>query len=182
MYVLFLCYLTMAFSSFSREADKMSISPSRIHPFQCCRGLIGQGEQLQFSVLIFLTIQLKQEQIVLERTARLNLDHCRGDVGDGWSSARGQIFRMINCKRPDPPDNNNNNNWGNAQEVLADLKIIQIAPSGLFWSSLVSSWPLSLSWSWTWTLSQSWEFLALALHVAPITFIVVIVIVVAVNT
>ena len=61
MYVLFLCYITMAFSSFSREADKMSISPSRIHPFQCCRGLIGQGEQLQFSVLIFLTIQLKNK-------------------------------------------------------------------------------------------------------------------------
>ena len=61
----------------------MSISPSRIHPFQCCRGLIGQGEQLQFSVLIFLTIQLKQEQIVLERSARLNLDHGRGDSGDG---------------------------------------------------------------------------------------------------
>ena len=63
----------------------MSISPSRIHPFQCCRGLIGQGEQLQFSVLIFLTIQLKQEQIVLERTARLNLNSWPLSLSWSWT-------------------------------------------------------------------------------------------------
>ena len=49
----------------------------------------------------------QQEQIVLVRSARLNLDSGRGDkgdVGEGWSFARGRFLWMIICNRPDPPD------------------------------------------------------------------------------
>ena len=51
--------------------------------------------------------RVKQEQIVLERSARLNLDPGRGDKGDGddvWSFVRDQSLQMIICKRPDPQD------------------------------------------------------------------------------
>ena len=41
--------------------------------------------------------RVKQVQIVLERSARLNLDHGKGDKGCGGG-------QMIICKRPDPPD------------------------------------------------------------------------------
>ena len=57
---------------------------------------------------------IKEEHIVLERSARLNLDPGRGDWGDGWSFAigqslwiiwsfaRGRSSQMIICKRPVP--------------------------------------------------------------------------------
>ena len=38
---------------------------------------------------------IKEEHIVLERSARLNLDPGRGDWGDGWSFAIGQSLRII---------------------------------------------------------------------------------------
>ena len=52
----------------------------------------------------FLCLSI-QEQIVLERSARLNLDPGRGDEGDGGdrrSFVRGQSLEMIICKRPYP--------------------------------------------------------------------------------
>ena len=46
---------------------------------------------------------LKQEQLVLERSARLN-DHLQMASTSRWSFARGRILQMIICKRPVPPD------------------------------------------------------------------------------
>ena len=51
--------------------------------------------------------EMNKKQIVLEKSARLNLDPGRGDRvdgGDGRSFARGWSLRMIICKRPVPPD------------------------------------------------------------------------------
>ena len=51
--------------------------------------------------------EMNKKQIVLEKSARLNLDAGRGDRvdgGDGRSFARGWSLRMIICKSLDPPD------------------------------------------------------------------------------
>ena len=74
------------------------------------QGFFGPSEwflEVSEGFKIFKSEFCKQEQIVLERSARLNLDPGRGDngdTGDGLSFARAWSLLMIICKKPVPPN------------------------------------------------------------------------------
>ena len=99
------------------ENPPLSPTKARPHPPQASEASKGPSEtrldhdQPRPSEIDYLLLRLllpfKQEQIALERSARLNLNPDRGDKGDGGGRrlfTRGRSLCMIICKKTDPPD------------------------------------------------------------------------------